>query len=310
MSTTTSAYEPARRRSNDDGLADSQRARRIIQSEVNFIYSAEFERDEAESRILSSSTSEVTQKRREKPPKDVPGHLIHLWEIPLLTPDEERDLFRRMNFLKYRSNVLRSRLDPEHPDVRMMDEIESLLADSLQIRNHIVQANVRLVVSIARRFRNIDSVDELISAGNMILIRAVERFDYGRGFRFSTYATHSVQRELFRYSGKVKKRQDTEVLTAQEILLDSVESPGEAQKYPEQDRKVGYLRALMDKVLPERERRVVISRFGLESEGRGLTLREIGEEMGLSKERIRQLQIRALQRLKDFAREGQSARDV
>ena len=281
-----------------------RRAEAMIRREVQFVYSSEFEAKGAETRILTASTAEVTRTRRINPPKDVPGHLLHLWQIPLLTPDEEQHLFRRMNYLKYRSNLLRSQLNPGQPDVKKMDRIEDLLRDAELVRNHIVQANTRLVVSIARRFKNaVDAFDEMISTGNLILIKATERFDYSRGFRFSTYATHSVQRELYRFCGQGRKRQTTEVSTAPDILLEIVEAPSDGQEYATQDRKVQYVRSLMEKVLPEREMRVVLSRFGLNSSGQAATLREIGEELGLSKERIRQLQMRAIKRLKQFAKD-------
>ena len=293
--------EPTEHNDTSKKSERSKRARRIIQCEVNFIYSAEFERPGAERRILEHSASQVPARRRRKAPSDVPGHLRHLWEIPLLSPDEETDLFRRMNYLKHRSNVLRSRLNPARPNAGSMDDIERMLSEATDVRNYIVQANARLVVSIARRLKHAaDALDEMVSTGNLILIKAVERFDYSRGFRFSTYATHSVQRELYRSSGKRQKLRLTEVSTAPEILLDSVEDRSDLRGYEEQNRRVDYVRWLIEKVLPEREQRVVISRFGLESDT-GKTLREIGDAMGLSKERVRQLQLRALERLQGFA---------
>lgn len=305
MSTKASNHShPERPIPNSPDTRQSQRAADILHREVRFIYSAEFELKDAERTILQLSLSRETRKRRDKPPSDVPGHLLHLWTIPLLNPDEEKGLFRRMNYLKYRSNVLRSRLNPDEPCTCSMDSIERMLGEANEIRNHIVQANTRLVVSIARRLKSSwDAFDEVISTGNFILIRAVERFDYSRGFRFSTYATHSVQRELFRSLGKGRKRQLTELSTSPEILLETVEAPIVGEFHAEQDRKVRYVRSLIESVLPERERRIVISRFGLNSESRSITLREIGEEMGLSKERIRQLQIRAVERLQQFAKD-------
>lgn len=303
MSITASTHShPERPRRNSPDTRQSQRAANILLREVRFIYSAEFEKKDAEQTILQSSLSRETRNRRDKPPSDVPGHLLYLWTIPLLNPDEEQELFRRMNYRKYRSNVLRSRLNPDEPCIRSMDSIERMLGEANEIRNHIVQANTRLVVSIARRLKSSwDAFDEMISTGNFILIRAVERFDYSRGFRFSTYATHSVERELLRLLGKGRKRQLTEVSTSSEILLETVEDPIVSEFHAEQDRRVRYVRSLIESVSPERERRIVISRFGLNSE-RSRTLREIGEEMGLSKERIRQLQIRAVERLQQFAK--------
>lgn len=276
------------------------RVRQIIQREQKFIFNAEFERSSAEIQILHTGTSQGTARRLEKVPSDVPAHLRHLWEIPLLTVEEETDLFRRMNYLKYRSNVLWSRLNPDHPNVPNMDEIERMLSEATEIRNHIVQANTRLVVSIARRFKNAsDALDEMISTGNLVLIKTVERFDYSRGFRFSTYATHSVKRELYRTSSQLQKVRLTEVSTAPENL-ESVEARRDWRAYEEHDRRVDYIRSLLMKVLPEREHQVVISRYGLDS-GSGQTLREVAESMGLSQERIRQLQIRAVDRLQGLA---------
>lgn len=288
---------------NSPDTRQSHKAADVLLREVRFIYSPEFEKKDAERTILQLPLPTVTRKRRDKPPSDVPGHLLHLWAIPLLTPDEEQDLFRRMNYLKYRSNALRSRLNPDQPCARTMDTIERTLGEANEIRNYIVQANTRLVVSIARRLKSSwDAFDEMVSTGNFILIRAVERFDYSRGFRFSTYATHSVQRELFRLLGKGRKRTLKEVSTSPEILLEMVEDPIVGEFHAQQDRKIRYVRSLVESVLPERERRIVISRFGLNSNGRSMTLREIGEEMGLSKERIRQLQIRAVERLQQFTK--------
>lgn len=80
-----------------------------------------------------------------------------------------------------------------------MDEIDKLLELVEQIRSQLVNSNMRLVGSIARKFssQNCD-VDDLSSDGCMILLAAIDRFDYSRGFRFSTYATHSIQRHFYR----------------------------------------------------------------------------------------------------------------
>ena len=277
------------------------RAKKLIEREAKFIYNAEFDKPGAGARIRNPRTVEVTSRRSDTAPPDVPGHLRHLWEVPLLTPDEEADLFRRMNYLKYRSNVLRSRLNPDRPNVRHMDDIECMLRESTVVRNHIVQANTRLVVSIVRRVKDAaDGFDEMISTGNLILIKAAERFDYGRGFRFSTYATHSVQRELYRNCAKKWKRQETEISMGLRNLLESFEDRTDLKRYEEKHRQVDYVRSVMKNVLPAREQRVVNARFGLGSDFRSQTLGEVGEKMGISKERVRQLQLGALDRLRSF----------
>ncbi|MEQ9411814.1 MAG: sigma-70 family RNA polymerase sigma factor [Fuerstiella sp.] len=244
----------------------------------------------------------VGTRRRNSPPTGVPVHLAHLWDTPLLRPEEETDLFRRMNFLKYRANSLRATLRPSRPNVRVMDRIESMLLESRKIRNHITRANLRLVVSIARRFlNNSDSLEELVSDGNLILMRAVDRFDYSRGFRFSTYATHAIQREFYRRYSKGRRRMSVEVCTEPDVLVNSVVAPETSAELVAQTRQAEHLKHLINSHLGDRERDIVKLRLGLDSDGGAKTLREVGERLGISKERVRQLQSRALNYIRSIA---------
>ena len=129
----------------------------------------------------------------------MPAHLERMCNTPLLSADEERQLFRAMNFLKYRADLLRSSLSTSRPSVRKMEQVQQALTMSLKVRNRLVNSNVRLVISIVHRFSDsVCSFDDLLSEGIRCLINAVEKFDYDRGFRFSTYATSAVRRELYR----------------------------------------------------------------------------------------------------------------
>ncbi len=271
--------------------------------EVRFIHSTEFEQSDAKKRIVGSEQADMTpQAGRTKAPADVPSHLAHLWEVALLKPEEERQLFRRMNFQKYRANALRSRLNPSRPNARVMDQIEQCLADAGQIRNHIVQANLRLVVSIARKFVNDETtLDELTSDGNLILMKAAERFDYSRGFRFSTYATHAVQREFYRIYTKQRRRRWQEVATDPDVLVQSVEAAEGSDRQLREAEAVGYLKGLMAHCLDSREYEIVDRRFGLNADDGGQTLREVGESLQISKERVRQIQTRAIEQLRQLA---------
>ncbi len=280
----------------------SDRAQRILQSEANFIHSVEFESRGADKGIGDARKIAHTLKAgRLKAPQDVPPHLAHLWKIALLKPDEEQRLFRQMNFLKYRANVLRSRLNPGRPNVRLMDRIEKDLDDARQLRDHIIQANLRLVVSIARRFvTDFTSLEELMSDGNLILMKAVDRFDYSRGFRFSTYATHAVQRDLFRNYKSGRRRQVTEIATDPIVPFGSVVAPDDEQQINDVQ-TVSELKKIMEDSLNPREKRIVDLRFGLNSDDGGQTLREVGEELSISKERVRQLQTRTIEQVRELA---------
>ena len=240
------------------------RAERLLQREVTFIHSREFERRNAEKEILQTRiVRDAGKTRGMKPPKDVPAYLASLWETPLLQPKEETGLFRRMNYLKFLSNVLRSRLDPQRPRIRLMNRIDLMLDEAENLRNRITQANLRLVVSIARRFAaGLNSFDELVSDGNVVLMNAVEKFDYSRGFRFSTYATHAVQRHFYRQFKKTLKRRNSEISTSPDVLHEVAEAPNPEDRHVHSDRQIRYMRCLMDENLPERERRIIESRYG------------------------------------------------
>jgi len=280
------------------------RARRLLQAEVSFIHSADFEREDAEDQLMSSGEVDFAKRSgRQRPPSGVPSHLVHLWEVGLLKPQQELQLFRRMNFLKYRANAQRSRLNPERPKVELLNQIEQDLTDADSTRNYLVRANLRLVVSIARKFvAETNTLDELISDGNLILMKAVDRFDYGRGFRFSTYATHAVQREFFQRYKTVQRRRVTEVATDPEILLQSVACPEDFRERIVQERQLTYLKEIMSTCLEPRESEIVDLRFGLNSDDGGQTLREVGEKLNISKERVRQLQTRAIEKIQELAR--------
>src|SRR5690606_31001568 len=123
-----------------------------------------------------------------------------LTEFELLPADEERDRFRRMNYWKYRAMVRRARIDPRDPDAEAVREVETLLKNAQELRDGLVQGNMRLVVSIAKEFADANNtLDELISEGAVTLMKAVDKFDYSRGYRFSTYATYAIRRNLYRF---------------------------------------------------------------------------------------------------------------
>lgn len=223
-------------------------------------------------------------------------------DAPLLTFEQEQLLFRALNLLRFRVSRIRSRLSPTAPSKKAMDEIDRKLNLVNQIRGQLVNSNLRLVSSIARKFspQNGD-MDDFSSDGCMILMGAIDRFDYSRGFRFSTYATHSIQRHFFRL-WKTRQRRKERFPNAAAELLSTV--PDKDLEVPVCDDPQAVVENLLDRagsVLDEREYQILLSRFGLKSEASGVrTLREIAADMGLSKERVRQLQLKALEKLREL----------
>jgi len=142
-----------------------------------------------------------------KPPKglDEP-YLRELYNHPLLTHEQEAHLFRKMNYLKFRAHGLQKKLvelqqkrGKDTEQTALAKEILELKTQSEHVRNAIIQANLRLVVSIAKRYTGPDQgLHALVSDGNDSLMRAVERFDFSRGYKFSTYATWAIVKNFSR----------------------------------------------------------------------------------------------------------------
>ena len=221
----------------------------------------------------------------------------------LLTPEGERFLFRQLNFLRFRAKAVQSTLSTKRPQKKKIHEINSLLEQAGRAREQIAQSSLRLVAGIASRLsKSADEFDELLAEGNAILLYAIDKFDYSRGFRFSTYATHAVERHLFRVIKKANRRKDKE-FSAEEVFA---QTPGEERdELLESEKSMELVRQIMsrmDEALDERERLIILGRFGLDDSGQSKTYQTLGEQLGVSKERIRQLLNRALEKLHEIAR--------
>lgn len=237
------------------------------------------------------------------------GSFEALQAMPVLSPEGEQFLFRKLNYLRYLVNVRRAALSIDEPQSQALEEIEELLADADAVRNHIAECNLRLIASIARKFATSQTdFDELVSEANMILLKAIDKFDYARGFRFSTYLTHSVQRHFYRLSRTRQRRQARELPSSGEIVNAAPEPEDETttDELLRSDRSLQALVSRMDECLDEREQYVMRERFGLGNGRAGRTLRDIAGDVGLSKERVRQIQIVAVQKLREFFERLQS----
>jgi len=293
-------------------------------------------------------------------------YLREMSRVPLLNSVEERELAIRIENGE-KAQIDLSQLDGNATPYQK-EELEKIIENGREARAHLIKANTRLVVSIAKRYNNrgVPFLD-LIQEGNLGLMKAVEKFDYTRGFRFSTYATwwirqtitraiadqgrtirvpvHMVDRirQLYKHIHELEQNLGrTPTIEELAVAMDtdkqkvswmlrvswlplSLESPinddedeselghfVEDKETPTPIQTV-YSKLLKEKVndvldsLPCREARILKLRFGLE-DGRYYTLEEVGQKFGLTRERIRQLETKALRRLRQ-PQKSQQLRD-
>ena len=235
----------------------------------------------------------------------MPAYLANLYDVPLLTREQEAHLFRKMNYLKYKASRLRDTLDVSRPKSRLMDQIEKLYDESVAIKNQIISANLRLVVSIAKRYVG-PATDffELVSDGNMSLIRAAEKFDVSRGNRFSTYASWAIMKNFARTIPDVLRRRDRFCSNHAETF--NTREDARTDQYQQESAQIqreSHVEGILRR-LDERERQIVTSRFGLTRGQEPLTLKQVGAAMGVTKERVRQIQCQGDGQIENGCRGG------
>ncbi|MEI3177551.1 MAG: RNA polymerase sigma factor RpoD [Lachnospiraceae bacterium] len=296
-------------------------------------------------------------------------YLKEIGKVPLLSAEEEIDLAQKMEegaVAKEKIAILKKRKEEaaEEEQAELDEEIKALTKTQDagdEAKKRLAEANLRLVVSIAKRYvgRGMLFLD-LIQEGNLGLIKAVEKFDYRKGYKFSTYATwwirqaitraiadqartiripvHMVEtinklirvsRQLLQELGReptpeeIAEEMNMPVERVREILKISQEPVSlETPIGEEEDSHLGdfiqddnvpvpadaaaftLLKEQLEEVLgtlTEREQKVLTLRFGLE-DGRARTLEEVGKEFNVTRERIRQIEAKALRKLRHPSR--------
>jgi RNA polymerase sigma factor (sigma-70 family) len=231
-------------------------------------------------------------------PKDVPSAIASLCSAPLLSPALERALFLKLNFHKMRFVTARRKLEPDFAKARDLNALEGHLRRATETKNRILRANLRLVVSVARKhLRPGLSLMELVSDGTMTVMRAIDSFDVHRGHKFSTYATLALMKGFARsvpqmLAGRaVGTDPDAAIVEIADRRI-----PVAAERFLAREEVSQLLRRL-----DARERDVLRGHFGLDEGSSPATYEELGRRLGLTKERVRQIEQAALAKLRTSA---------
>jgi RNA polymerase sigma factor (sigma-70 family) len=293
------------------------RAQRLLEQPLDYIPHPSFEDAAMEPVILAPMPDDEAYEAKRltmKAPKDVLPQLAPHYEVPLLNKDQEQHLFRKFNYLKYKASKLRSQLrkggleegeiDPTRVRIQVLKEIEDLQVEANAVRDRLIQANMRLVVHIAKKHVSpAQDIFELMSDGNMSLMRAVEKFDFGRGFKFSTYASWAIIKNFARSVPDEKHRRERFV-TGHEDVFEAAPDlrSDEHEMLVTQERAKHSINRLLEYLEP-RERDIIRMRAGMDDHHKNMTLEEIGQQFGITKERVRQLNQRAMNKLRAIARQ-------
>lgn len=294
--------QPEPRQTSPNSKAALQhRARAIKELRLDFIRHASFSRVGIERQILAAEPRPDTKPVNTEP-RDIagtPAYIAQLYDTTLLTGEQERHLFRQMNYLRYRANRLRRKLNVDKPNRALLDNIQQALHQANCVKSRIIQANLRLVVSIAKKFVSpANSFEELISDGNVALIRAVEKFNFALGNRFSTYATYAIQRNYFRTVSRGRRQRERYLSDEERLAI----IPQAVHEQPMDEMGLQKLQHSFGQLLQKlnsRERQIIERRFGFHDQ-EPKTFKELGHELGVCKERIRQIQTRAMEKLRQF----------
>jgi RNA polymerase sigma factor (sigma-70 family) len=282
-----------------------ERVARMTRRKVRFHDDTLYHQDDAErviNQIVAASRSNDAPSETSFP-RGLPPYLAELYRTPLLTRELERSLFLKFHFLKFRYVTARRRFDPETARCRQLAALERIQKLGNDVKNEIVRANLRLVVSVARKHlgpanslrQTTPSLMELVSEGNVILMRAAESFDIHKNVRFSTYATLALMKGFARIVPELRSRAAARLENEVEIaephrrsILDRLADRDEVSRLME--------------VLSRSERSVIARQFGIDGQPEPkepLSYDRLGEDLGISKHRVRALEQSALSKLRE-----------
>lgn len=289
---------------------DEKLLNQILASEQDFIDSPAFYEKDAERKIYDEAPDIAKPDTSWYHPvmddlSASKGRTVKSAQQVILTGAEEKVLFHQFNYARYRVFKLQQEIwgrPDRKPTAEQAQDVLRWYRKADRIREQIAETNLALVLAMAKRTRmsEVDFAD-LVSEGNMALLRAVDKFDAGRGYKFSTYACRAILKAFSRQGMKLSKyRQrfptDFDPKLERSNYLETKRETFEKDAAEEVKRIVLENRADLTDV----ERTVIEHRFGLESgtDEKPMTLEQVGQIIGVTKERVRQIQNKAMEKIR------------
>ena len=281
----------------------------LLADPYDFIDDDRFYEDDAERRIMREgpviehpSTAWYGQLAYD--PRKTPREM-KATALPLLTPSEERWIFLRFNWVRFKAEAIRGQMNFRRFGVIKAREFLALHRQACDLRDTISEYNLGLVLAMARRLpAGYVDFPEMISEGNMALLRGIDKFNVSKGFKFSTYACRAILKAFSRTGIKATKYKSL-FPVGFEPDLERSNFQGEKNLREEKNCASEVRRIYDDNTadLSDLEIAVIGKRFAfdedLRDQPKGLTLQQVGKMVGLTKERVRQIQITAIEKIKD-----------
>ena len=266
--------------------------------QMDFVFNEMFERADAEQELFDKAVRPQVPSWTHFPEIAEDIHAV-VKSRKALSGKEEALLFLQYHYARYRLSHLLA-AQARRRALGRARQIVHWFKRMLTTRGELVNANMALVLAMAKRTRipNVE-FNDLISEGNMALLRAIEKFDVARGFKFSTYACRAILKSFNRLASKTGRYRSRFPM---EFDPDLERSDFDDVKHDRQyEDAVGSLKEVLVRNLAhlsDLEQTIVVERFALDGSGHKQTLAEVGRKVGLTNERVRQLQNGALAKLR------------
>ncbi|MDG2200645.1 MAG: sigma-70 family RNA polymerase sigma factor [Phycisphaerales bacterium] len=298
---------PLRSRPTRTSRADAALARTILDSPMDFVDDEAFHARDARRRIYDRADDVPLPDTSWYRPliDDVIGKRpegTSTRSSVVLTGAQEQIIFLQYNYARFQVSKLQERIGHRTPTPKQTSDLISWYRCSRKLRDQIAETNLALVLAMAKRVRlkDVDFGDQ-ISEGNMALLRAVDKFDASRGFKFSTYACRAILKSFSR-QGMKSTRYRQRFPTGFDPSLESSNYPEERRQQDQKEQADEVKQIVLENAadLTDIEQEILHHRFGFDAgrNGKPLTLAQVGKIIGLTKERVRQIQNRALLKLR------------